>query len=63
MLYREKNLKSTYFIYIPGSKVDGDKCKPDDTSCVHGKSNEFRFIKVLRNFSSLYGINSADGYK
>ncbi len=30
-----------YLKAIPSSKIDGNKCEPNDTSRIHCKTNEF----------------------
>ena len=45
---------------MKSSKVDRNKGKPYNTSCVHGKSDKFRLVEVLRNFASLESVNCAD---
>lgn len=39
--------------------IERYECQPNDTSCVHGETNELRLVEVLGYLASLDGIHGA----
>lgn len=50
----------TYLKRIAGSIINWDERQPDYTGRVHGESNEFGLVIVLRNLARLKRIAGAD---
>lgn len=49
-----------YLIIVVGTKVDGYKGQPDNTSAVHCKANILGFVEVLGDFPRLEGVEGAE---
>ena len=54
-------MRENYLMRVCCPKIEWDKGKPDDTSCVHGESDVFGLVEVFRYFSCFYRIKSTDG--
>lgn len=51
----------TYFVTVPRTEIDRNEGQPDDARSVHGETDEFRLVEILRNLSRLYRVDRADG--
>ena len=45
-----------HLVIVVGAKEDGDEGKPDDAGGIHGESNVFRFVEILRDFPRFEGV-------